>query len=333
MAAPVLFSAQGIQLSSHADFARDILDGLTRAGQKELPSKYLYDELGSALFEAICLLPEYGLNRAGGRLMQRYAEALVRRLPLPVVVAELGSGNGTNTRWLLEALARREAVHYFPIDISSLALSRCWQELGRIDSVSLVGLERAYLDGLVEVAARRRPGECLLVLFLGSTIGNFDRPAGEAFLTHVRQILQPGDLLLLATDLEKPVPQLLQAYDDPTGVTAAFNLNLLARINRELDADFDLVKFRHAVRWNDEERRIEMHLHSQTAHRVNIRGAGCQVAFERFETIWTESSHKYNTAEVIELARRTGYSCDAQWMDHEWPFAHSLFVAGGPAEC
>jgi L-histidine Nalpha-methyltransferase len=328
MAAPALFSAHGIELSPRPDFARDIFDGLARPGQKELPSKYLYDELGSALFEAICLLPEYGLNRASGRLMRRYAGDLVRRLPFPASVAELGSGNGTNTRWLLEALARREAVHYYPIDISPLALSRCWQELGQIESVSLVGLERAYLDGLVEVAARRRAGECLLVLFLGSTIGNFDRPAGESFLFQVRQVLQPGDVLLLATDLEKPVPQLLQAYDDPTGVTAAFNLNLLARINREMDADFDLAKFRHAVCWNEDERRIEMHLHCRTAHRVKIPGAGCQVEFERFETIWTESSHRYNTSEVIDLARRTGYSCDAQWIDHEWPFAHNLLVAG-----
>jgi L-histidine Nalpha-methyltransferase len=285
------------------------------------------DELGSALFEAICLLPEYGLNRAGERLMRSCAEEVVRRLPFPVVVAELGSGSGTNTRWVLEALARREAVHYYPIDISPLALSRCCQELGQIESISLVGLERAYLDGLVEVAARRSVGETLLVLFLGSMIGNFDRPAGESFLSQVRQVLQSGDALLLAPDLEKPVPQLLQAYDDPTGVTAAFNLNLLARINRELDADFDLAKFRHVARWNENERRIEMRMHCQAAHHVTIPGAGCQVSFERFETIWTESSHKYNTAEVIDLALRTGYSCHAQWIDHEWPFAHSLFVA------
>ena len=328
MAAPALFSA--LQQRSHSDFARDIVDGLTRPGQKELPSKYLYDELGSSLFEAICLLPEYGLNRAGGRLMRSCAEELVRRLPGPVVVAELGSGNGTNTRWLLEALARRQAVHYFPIDISPLALSRCWQELGQIDSVSLVGLERAYLEGLVEVAVRRRAGESLLVLFLGSTIGNFDRPAGQEFLSAVRHILRPGDALLLATDLEKPVLQLLQAYDDPTGVTAAFNLNLLARINRELDADFDLSRFRHVARWNEDERRIEMHLHSQTSQIVAIRGAGCEVAFERFETIWTESSHKFNAAEVVELARRTGFCCDAQWIDHQWPFAQSLFLAVRP---
>jgi L-histidine Nalpha-methyltransferase len=328
MAAPALFSTQTITPELRTDFASDVRGGLTRIGQKQLPSKYLYDEIGSALFEAICLLPEYGLNRAGGRLMRKCADALVRRLPSPIVVAELGSGNGMNTRCLLETLARREPIHYFPIDISPQALSRCSQELGQIDSVSLVGLERAYLDGLVEVAARRRAGQRLLVLFLGSTIGNFDRPAGEAFLAQVRNVLEPGDLLLLAADLEKPIPQLLRAYDDPTGVTAAFNLNLLARINRELHADFDLANFRHVVRWNDDERRIEMRLLSQAAHRVKIRGAGCQVAFERFETIWTESSHKYNTVELAELAHRTGYSCEAQWIDHEWPFAQNLLVAG-----
>jgi L-histidine N-alpha-methyltransferase len=326
MAAPALLSRPRIARDLRTDFAKDIREGLTKTGQKELPSKYLYDELGSALFEAICLLPEYGLNRAGGRLMQKSAGALARWLPSPIVVTELGSGNGANTRWLLETLARRAPISYFPIDISPLALSQCSQELGQIDSVSLVGLERAYLDGLVEVAARRRAGECLLVLFLGSTIGNFDRSTGETFLSQVRQILEPGDVLLLATDLEKPIPQLLLAYDDPTGVTAAFNLNLLARINRELDANFDLTKFRHTVRWNENEGRIEMHLSSQTACRVNIRGAGCKVTFERFETIWTESSHKYSAVEVVDLARRAGYSCKAQWIDCEWPFAHSLFV-------
>ena len=152
-----------------------------------------------------------------------------------MVVAELGSGSGQQTRWVLEALARRQRVNYYPIDISGSALFRCQQELGQIDMVSIVGFERAYLDGLQEVAARRQDGERLFVLFLGSTIGNFDRPAGDQFLREVRSILREGDALLLATDLEKPVSTLTLAYDDPTGVTAAFNKNLLARINRDLD--------------------------------------------------------------------------------------------------
>src|SRR5256885_8361228 len=153
-----------------------------------------------------------------------------------VAVAELGSGTGKKTRWLLQALCRRQRTSYYPIEISRTALAMCERELGDIDAISIVGFEREYLDGLLEVAARRQRGQHLLVLFLGSTIGNFDRAAGERFLGEVRRILQPGDSLLLGTDLEKPVPELLAAYDDALGVTAAFNLNLLTRVNRELGA-------------------------------------------------------------------------------------------------
>lgn len=310
-----------------ADFTAEVRAGLTKPGQKELPSKFLYDEVGSALFEVICLLPEYGLSRAGGRLLRRYAPEIIERLPSPVVVAELGSGSGTKTRWILEALAARQPVKYFPIDISRMALSRCWQELGHLDSVSLVGFERAYLDGLLEVAARRESGERLLVLFLGSTIGNFDRPAGEDFLRAVRRILRTGDALLLATDLEKPVPQLMAAYDDPAQVTAAFNLNILAHVNREAGADFQLRHFEHAVRWNESERRIEMHLHSLANQTVIVRNGGFSCQLRAGETIWTESSHKYNCAEVIAMGERADYRCEAQWLDAEWPFAQSLLIA------
>jgi len=190
-----------------------------------------------------------------------------------------------------------------------------------------VGFEREYVEGLVEVAARRRSGQCLLVLFLGSTIGNFDRGPGEDFLLEVRRILEPGDALLLGTDLEKPVPQMLLAYDDPLGVTAAFNLNLLARINRELDADFVLHHFTHVALYNQEERRIEMHLRSNRDQLVTIPGADVVVRFRKDETIWTESSHKFGPDEVTSVAGRTGFRCDAQWIDQEWPFAESLLVA------
>jgi L-histidine N-alpha-methyltransferase len=309
------------------DFAVEVRGGLSKLGQKELPSKYFYDEVGSALFEVISVMPEYGLTRAGDRLLRRHAREICARLPLPVTVAELGSGTGKQTRWILEALSRRQPTKYFPIDISPSALARCRQELGGIDRVSVVGFERAYLDGLLEVAARRKEGEHLLVLFLGSTIGNFDRPAGEDFLTQVRQTMLPGDALLLATDLVKPLPQLLLAYDDPAGVTAAFNLNLLARINRELGADFDLRRFEHVALYDAAERRIEMHLRSASDQLVSIREADFSVHIRKGETIWTESSHKYDVAEVVQIARRTGYLCSAQWVDEQWPFAQSLFVA------
>ena len=196
-----------------------------------------------------------------------------------------------------------------------------------MDRVSIVGFERAYLDGLQEVAARRRDGEHLLVLFLGSTIGNFDRPAGDQFLRDVRNVLREGDALLLTTDLEKSVPQLLSAYDDAAGVTAAFNKNLLARINRELDGNFDLSHIEHTVRYDESERRVEMHLRSTTWQRVTLRKAGFNFFLREGETIWTESSHKYNPQEVPQMGERTGYRCAGQWADSEWPFAQNLFFA------
>jgi len=310
-----------------AEFSSDVVMGLSQPGQKELPSKYLWDEIGSTLFDVICLLPEYGLTRAGARLMQKHATEIVAKLPAPVVVAELGSGTGQKTRWLLEALARRQRVNYYPIDISQSALYRCQKELGQMEMVSIVGFERAYLEGLREVVARRAKEEALLVLFLGSTIGNFDRPAGARFLGQVREILREGDALLLATDLEKPVPQLLLAYDDPAGVTAAFNKNLLSRINRELGADFELSRFEHVVRWDEAERRVEMHLRSRAWQRITIRNAGFRFYLREGETIWTESSHKYNCEEVVAMGQRARFRCAGQWRDAEWPFAQTLLLA------
>jgi L-histidine Nalpha-methyltransferase len=312
---------------SGSNMAAEVRAGLLRAGQKELPSKYLYDEVGSELFEVISVLPEYGLTRADERLLRRHASEIVSRLKPQVLVAELGSGSGKKTRWLLEALAQRQCTTYCPIEISPSALARCENELGRIECVSIVGFERPYLDGLLAAAARRNDGDHLLVLFLGSTIGNFDRDAGERFLTEVRRILLRGDALLLGTDLEKPLPQLLAAYDDSLGVTAAFNLNLLARINRELGADFDLASFRHEARYSSIFRRVEMHLRSLRNQSVTISRAGIGVYFRQDETIWTESSHKYRAEDIPAMARRNGFRCDSQWVDAEWPFAENLLIA------
>ncbi len=327
MQTTTMFSMPGITAGRKGDIAADVRAGLLRAGQKELPSKYLYDHLGSALFEAICLLPEYGLNRAGGRVMRKSAEEITQMLPRPVLIAELGSGNGVNTRWLLEAFSQRQATRYFPIDISATALARCRAELGCLDSVDVIPVELSYLDGLTEVASRRGPGECLLTLFLGSTIGNFDRPEGELFLRQIREVLRPGDALLLATDLEKSIRDLLLAYDDPAGVTAAFNLNMLARINKELAADFDLANFAHQAIWDGEHRRIEMHLRSTVSQTVRIPVAQCSVSLAKGETIWTESCHKFNCVEVVRMANRAGFHCNGQWVDYEWPFAQSLLIA------
>jgi L-histidine N-alpha-methyltransferase len=272
-------------------------------------------------------LPEYGLTRADERLLHRHASDIVDRLAGPIAVAELGSGSGKKTRQILEALCRRQRTRYYPIEISPTALAMCERELSDIDCISILGFEREYLDGLLEVAAERRPGQHLLVLFLGSTIGNFDRMAGLKFLNQVRRILQPGDSLLLGTDLEKSSSQLLAAYDDELGVTAAFNLNLLARINRELDGDFDLAQFEHASRINHHTRSVEMHLQSMCPQTVNIPAAKLVVEFLEGETIWTESSHKYSPEEVVRMARTAGFRCDVQWIDDEWPFAENLLIA------
>jgi L-histidine Nalpha-methyltransferase len=309
------------------EFATDVRDGLTKTGQKELLSKYLYDDVGSALFEVICRLPEYGLTRADERVLARHASDLVEQLTEPIAVAELGSGSGKKTRRILEAFARRQHTSYYPIEISPTALAMCERELSDIDCINILGFEREYLDGLQEVAAHRRPGQHLLVLFLGSTIGNFDRMAGLKFLNQVRRILQPGDSLLLGTDLEKPEAQLIAAYDDELGVTAAFNLNLLSRINRELEGDFDLARFEHAAKINRRNRSVEMHLRSKQRQVVNIRAADLSVEFFEGETIWTESSHKYSSHEIFRMAATAGFRLETQWIDEQWPFAENLLIA------
>jgi dimethylhistidine N-methyltransferase len=304
---------------------------LSKPGQKELPSRYLYDEVGSALFEAITLLPEYGLTRADERLLRAHARAILERLDGQVILTELGSGTGKKTRWIVDALAHRGPVIYYPIDTSAAMLVKCRQEFAVAGTVAVVGVETSYLEGLREVAARRQPGQRLLVLFLGSTIGNFERHAGEAFLREVRGCLAPGDALLLGADLVKPLPDLLAAYDDATGVTAAFNLNLLARINRELDGDFVLRQFQHLARYSREAERVEMHLVSKERQTVSIRAAAFSVELRAGETIWTEASHKFRSGDLPALARRCGFVPQAQWVDAEWAFSENLWLAAPPA--
>lgn len=319
--------APALDTQATLEFAADVRYFLSKTPQRELHSKYLYDDIGSALFEVVTLLPEYGLTRADERLLRQYAADIVRRLPSPAIVAELGSGSGRKTRWILEALAKRDYTLYYPIDVSPSALHACRNELGTIDAVHIVEIQGSYTDGLKEVTTRRAASESLLVLFLGSTIGNFERGPAIDFLRQVRALLAPGDWLLLGADLVKPMPQLLAAYNDPIGVTAAFNLNLLARINRELDGDFNLAHFRHEARYNEAERRVEMHLGCDVAQTVTIRAADFQFKMEAGETIWTESSHKFGLAEIQEMARTAGFLCEQQWVDPEWPFAESLLRA------
>lgn len=308
-------------------FAEEVREGLCHPGQKTLPSKYLYDPLGSALFDAITALPEYGLTRAEERILRRHSEEIVSHVPRPALVSELGSGNGRKTRWILSALCVREPLSYYPIEISHAALASCESELRDIEAVSIVGVEREYLDGLREVTFVRPRNSHLLVLFLGSTIGNFDRGADARFLTDVRSFLRPGDSLLLGTDLMKPLDRMIAAYDDPLGVTAAFNLNLLSRINRELDADFCIRDFAHEARFNHVTSSIEMHIRSKRRQTVRIEYGGYEVEFAEGETIWTEGCHKHTQESIEELAVASGFRKHAQWLDEEWPFAETLLLA------
>lgn len=320
-------SARALDLTFDAAFAQEVVRGLKRPGQKELPSSYLYDELGSILFDAITVLPEYGLTRADARILQSSAGEIVSGFLRRLAIAELGSGTGAKTRWILEAAARRGIVKYFPIDISPTALEKCRVALDEIAGISPRPIHAEYLEGLRQASARREPGEALLVLFLGSTIGNFDSGPARKFLREIRQSLRPWDGLLLGTDLVKPVPQMIAAYDDPTGVTAAFNLNLLGRINRELEGAFDLRQFEHEARFNEEESRIEMHLRSKCAQCVRIGAIDRCIHFEAGETIWTESSYKFRPSEIAEMASQAGFAVRGQWIDHEWPFAETLMIA------
>ncbi len=322
-AAPSPLRAAGVNPA----FARDVATGLTRARQKWLPASWLYDEVGSALFEVITRLPEYGLTRADSALVARSEGEIVRAAGNPSFFAELGSGSGTKTRHVLAAAA---ALHprYFPIDISRAALEDCETTLGGTPGVTSHPIEGTYIEGIETALAQRRPGERAAVLFLGSTIGNFNPGQARTFLRRMRRRLKSGDSLLLGTDLLKPRDILLEAYDDPTGVTAAFNLNLLARMNRELDADFNVRGFAHEARFNERFSRVEMHLRSlwwPQAGFLDSHGAGVTVRFKAGETIWTESSHKFRTSDAVSLGRQTGFDSARQWIDREWGFAETLF--------
>ena len=304
------------------EFASDVRSGLAKP-QKELHSKYLYDELGSSLFEAITHLPEYGLTRADERLLRRHAGDIARLLPSRVAVIELGSGVGQKTRHLLTAI-QSPGLRYYPIDVSADALARCERDLS--DLAEVHPLVQSYLDGMTRATASRLPGESFLAMFLGSTIGNFERKCALTFLRDLRRALLPGDLLLMGADLVKDRGRMLVAYDDPTGVTGAFNLNLLGRINRELGGDFQLRDFEHQALWNEDHRRIEMHLRSRVDQTAFIAEADLTVAFGAGETIWTESSHKFQPDELEAIAAESGFDVVGRWIDRDWPFAENLWA-------
>jgi dimethylhistidine N-methyltransferase len=331
---------------AHSAFAADVRRGLTSAPKRLFP-KYFYDELGSILFEAICKLPEYYLTRAEDEILSRHADEMIELAcdgegraaapeSRPVTLVEFGSGSSTKTRRVIEALlARQKSLLYVPIDISHTALEASAHAL--LDEYPRLRVE-AYAGDYDAALARLGEGRegrgRTLALFLGSNIGNFEpREAGD-FLRRARGVLSPGDALLVGADLKKDAKILEAAYDDPLGVTAAFNLNLLARINRELGADFDIKGFRHVARYDERAGRVEMYVESEREQRVRVAALDLEVRFAAGERVHTENSHKYDAAELSALARGAGFAVSRTWRDAAHLFGSSLLAAvaeGGPA--
>jgi dimethylhistidine N-methyltransferase len=315
----------GPKTDRRSAFARDVRAGLT-GSPKQLSCCYFYDREGSLLFEEICKLPEYYLTRVEHEILEHHADELASQLPEGVRVVELGSGYSVKTKLLLAAILRRQPrLHYVPVDICSVALQEAAQALHKVfPALEITALAAEYRDALGYL--KNLPPQPQLVLWLGSNIGNFHRAEAAEFLRTVREPFTSPDRMLIGIDLRKDRAVLEPAYDDARGVTAEFNLNLLSRINRELDADFDLNAFRHRAVYNDAAGRIEMYLASTRAQRVHIAAIGLEVDFAAGETIHTENSYKYSQAEIDAIASPAKLRREFQWLDSAGTFSVNLFA-------
>jgi dimethylhistidine N-methyltransferase len=301
-------------------FARDVIAGLS-ARPKRLPPKYFYDETGSRLFEQITALPEYYPTRTELAILGDNAAAIAQHIPPGAALIEFGSGSSRKARILLSAA---DIAAYVPVDISTAMLAQEEQALRRdYPALKVVPVEADFTQPFrlpPAIATMPRAG-----FFPGSTIGNFELHEASAFLRHVRQMLGKGATLIIGVDLEKEKSILNAAYDDPAGVTARFNLNLLTRINRELDGTFDVSTFSHEAFYNSERHRIEMHLASKKRQKVRV--AGRVIDFRAGETIHTENSYKYTLESFGALARGAGWSPAQVWIDADGYFSVQALVA------
>ena len=290
---------------------------------RQLPSRGLYDELGSSLFDAICHLPWYPVTRAERRLIATHRHEILSCAGWPDRLIELGCGNGDKLLLLLgphRASTERGVRRIDLVDVSPLALATAARAVGDDRDVVVVTHQLRYEDGAARAAASRLPGERIALLFLGSNIGNFDPPGARQFLETLRKTLRPGDCLVIGADLVKPEHELLLAYDDPLGVTAAFNKNLLVRINREMGGTFDITAFDHRALWNADESRVEMHLVSRKPQHIDIPAAGLSLDLRAGDSIWTESSYKYDPSRFSDMLRRSGFAPARHWIDDEGQF-------------
>jgi dimethylhistidine N-methyltransferase len=300
-----------VRKDARASFAQDVRDGLSSESKKLFP-KYFYDELGSQLFEAICLLPEYYLTRAENEILTRHSDEIIKETGgHNLSLIEMGSGSALKTRLIIGALLKRQSeLLFIPVDISLSALETSSRVLLQsYPNLRINAYASDYYDALLALSNEQRGRS--LALFLGSNIGNFDLPEAHTFLRAMRSVLKAGDALLLGADLRKE----------------AFNLNLLARINRELDADFNLRAFRHQAVYNEELGRVEVYIQSLRTQRVAIRTLEMEIQFTEGERIHTENSYKYDLAGLSNLATATGYTRARTWLDEREQFSSNLFMA------
>jgi len=306
--------------------AEDVRKGLTTQPKRFLP-KYFYDELGSQLFEAICLLPEYYLTRAENEILQKYSDQIVAAVDGHKTLVEMGSGSASKTRLIIEALLRRQqGLLFMPVDISATALESSSRILLQsYPRLTIEAYAADYFAGLAELG--KKPRSRTLALFLGSNVSNFDLDEALRFLRAMRSMLNNGDALLLGADLKKDPAVLEAAYNDALGVTSAFNLNVLARINRELNGTFDLRAFRHRAFYNEEAGRIEIYIESLVDQRVRIEKLDLEIEFGAGELIHTENSYKYDMDGIRALAAQTGFELSRTWLDSQERFSSNLLLA------
>ncbi|HEU4386449.1 MAG TPA: L-histidine N(alpha)-methyltransferase [Blastocatellia bacterium] len=325
-----------IESSAADSFAADVRAGLT-AIPKTLPPKYFYDELGSFLFDAICCLPEYYLTRAESEILRERATEIIAEIRRTssgaLQLVELGSGSALKTRYLIDAAIKQQnSLEYLPIDISAAPMERSAQallhEFPGLRISAFAGEYYAVLRSPVGVRTVLRDQTVRnVVLFLGSNIGNFDPVEAREFLREIRGVIRRGDALLMGADLKKSPQVLVPAYDDVLGVTAAFNRNVLVRINRELGGQFDVSLFDHRAVYNEKAGRIEAYLVSRAMQTVRISDLDLEISFDEGETIHTESSHKFDLARLSELGLESGFSLEKSWFDRDRRFSFNLFGA------
>ena len=306
-----------------SDFINAVRAGLS-GYPKRLPCRFFYDEVGSKLFEEICDLPEYYLTRAEHEILTNYAVEIVDELPSDITLVELGSGSAVKTRLLIKALlAQRNTLRFTPIDISKSALKKSSEDLLEDHpSLRILAVAGEYQDGMAALKEENSGPE--LILWLGSSIGNLTRPESFAFLSGIQKSMSFQDRLLVGIDLRKSSTVLELAYDDAAKVTAAFNLNILKRINTELGGQFDLSSFKHLARYDEKEGRVEMHLVSLATQMVRIDDLDQKISFVEGEQIHTENSYKYSRKEIDTLVARSGLSLDGQWFDAQNRFSLNL---------